>query len=172
MLTGKTVGGGNANSYRCGPVVACRNASVGSVGPSEAGKRVWRCCEARSVTVRGTYGFGLRCQSDDLTAILLAPEAITFDDAQRFKQLSPIMLLRIDNGEVLELDALVESSEGQLRVGAAIDVATAHDIAKARRRVAAALSLQGKQYHEHQFGVSGSSRAVGQMLKGCNLPQP
>jgi len=125
-----------------------------------------------AVTVRGTYGFGLRCQSDELTAILLAPEAITFDDAQRFKQLSPIMLLRIDNGEVLELDALVESSEGQLRVGAAIDVATAHNIAKARRRVAAALSLQGKQYHEHQFGVSGSGRAVGQMLKGCGLPQP
>lgn len=123
-----------------------------------------------AVTGNSSYAFGLRCTPDELVALLITPEDITDSNAASLQLAKPEMLLRVDDHPPLTLPATVDSANGKLRVTAEVGVAVAGEIAKAKRRVSAAAAILGQRYHEQRFGVSGSSRTVSSLLRGCGLP--
>lgn len=132
--------------------------------------------EHLAVTMRAGEMVGFRCTTKDDIALVFVPgERPKPSDATTMAaiKLLPVKLLVIiDDGEKLELDAAIdETPSGEsYRYTATGDQLhkVAQAVAGARRRFAVAIEFMDQVLGSRVFGVAGSQRAVGGLIKGCN----
>ena len=129
------------------------------------------------------YALGFRCtNADDRTLVLVTPERATdkADDPKIMNVMKPNLLVIVDKSEKLSFAAEVEAPDTGDRAAtytfstgdpAISDLLQA--ISAAKTRVAIAVEVLGKNFHSTIFDVSGSSRALGGLVKACGLkPAP
>lgn len=125
-----------------------------------------------AVTANGGYGLGLRCKSDTSEVVLITQDR-SFDD-ETLKLANAIgakLLLRIDGGEILRLNALIEKIDGKAVFVADAEVTLFRTIGSAKSSVAAAVELLGKRYHENAFGVRGTRASMNSLITKCKLDE-
>lgn len=122
-----------------------------------------------AMTGNGHYVFGIRCETGEMTALLVTPEDMSASDAATMQMTFPRLMFRVDKNAPLEFGSTMESYNGKLRLSAEIDRSVADQIAQAKQRVSVAVSALGQLFHEQRFNVAGSTRAVQQLLKGCGV---
>ena len=120
-----------------------------------------------ALTAKDSYIFGLRCGSDEMLTLFVTPESLTPDDAEKFSVVPMLLLIRVDSNDVFSLEATPESIEGKMRLSANSEHELTRQIQDARKRVAVAVSIAGKRFHEVSFNVRGSTDAAKKLLAAC-----
>jgi hypothetical protein len=117
------------------------------------------------------YALGARClAAEPSLAFVTNEKGVDSKTASSMNSLSPKILFRIDQNTVLEIAADMESRDGTLvatvdNEGEATTVMS--QIVNAKQRVAVALKLGDKTFHNVNFNVQGSGRTVKQVLDAC-----
>lgn len=95
------------------------------------------------------------------------------DDVEKANDLGMMKLkLRIDKSEVKEFGIISSVDDGKYIVLAEVDKAVAEEVRDAKRTVAVAVSLAGKNFWENSFQAKGSTEVVGKVLSLCNDTAP
>lgn len=116
----------------------------------------------------GRYTFGARCtRADDLVLLYITPEQMTSSAARQLTALGPVLLVRVDDDAVLELDAQIDVSGTQAGFVAIPDPELITALAAARGRIAVAARLAGELFHEQEFGVARSGQTLGLLRENC-----
>jgi|GEM_PF-7129516 len=120
------------------------------------------------------FSAGFRCTSlDDLTLLFIVPEKPEPEHLTLAKALPIKLLVIIDDGGKIELDAALETTPDRTsyRVASSDErvAEIARSAASARRRFALAAETLGKIMWSKSFNVSGSTRALKPLIAGCGL---
>ena len=123
-------------------------------------------------TALGKYGLGFKCTSqDDLMLVFGTPEAIEEQSILTLMTASqPAILVRVDDESILELTGTADAPQGNLMLYSAVDADFLDGASAATRRIAVAVRVLGEMYHEVEFGVMGSGRAIDLLKDGCGIP--
>ncbi len=123
-----------------------------------------------ALTAVGKYGFGVRCTGGAAELVFITPDSSFNDDTYEFANLTgPVLLLRTDNDPVQQLAIKLQDVDGTAVARGDADVELIRKIAGAKKRVSVALKLVGETYHEQQFNVRGSSKAIEKVIEACGL---
>ncbi len=126
-----------------------------------------------ALVVSGIYGAGLRCtNSNDLTFIFITPERVdnNNDDTLQFlNSVSPELLIRVDDNDIITLSAQADETELGLSLFAASPVSLAEQVIAARSRISVAARVLGQLFHEQSFSVGGSTASVSRIKELCNF---
>lgn len=121
------------------------------------------------ITATG-YMFGLRCEdAASLEVVYITPETVTHDEATRATRLAPRVMVRVDDGPVIEVDAVADAVNGRLGFAGSPDPSLADQIAGAGQRISVAVSFLGQIIHESAFSARGSTAAVGALSENCGI---
>ena len=122
------------------------------------------------------YGVGFRCQAGpetNLTIIFTTPERMSTDNAAVLGSMPVSLLVIADDQPKVTLEGKADTAgdENNLRiyseepqVGQLVKAALA-----ARRRFAIAAEMVGKIVHSHSFDLSGSTKAITELMQACKL---
>lgn len=123
-----------------------------------------------ALTAKGAYALGIRCRGSTLQAMYMTPDrSIPDDNFEAVNATKPKMKVRIDKGDVIELDVDLAETNGTISAISDIDRDLLNSLRDAKRNVAVVLELIGTNYHENSFGVRGSTKAIDQVIVGCGL---
>lgn len=124
-----------------------------------------------AMTANGpSYAFGLRCKNGNLEALYMTPDTSFDKSAYEMANLTkPIFKIRIDQAPVQEFAAQLSDSDGKMVAIVDIDENLLRQVRDARKRVAVVLTLLGENYHENNFNVSNSTKAVGDLIEACQI---
>lgn len=117
----------------------------------------------------GLYGFGFRCDQDEVAGIFITPEDLDDDGAKSLTFLFPMLLVRVDNLDPHEHFGIVESANGKLRVSATISNNLLEEVRDAKRRIAVAIRMSDKTFHETSIPARGSTSALRSFLANCEV---
>lgn len=120
------------------------------------------------------FTVAFRCTSQhDLTLMLIMPDKPDAALIQNLNMLGPKIAVIVDNQPKVEFKAEADQTpDGDNLRFEAKDESVANvaaSVAGAARRVAVAGMVNGKAVETHTFDVDGSTRAVGALIKGCNV---
>lgn len=121
------------------------------------------------ITADESYGLAIRCQGENLDLIYVTPEQI---DSALLESMSIVVLkIRVDKGEIFALGTKPEIFGGGSSLGfrSEIPERLVNQIAAAKSRVSVVVQVVASKFHEHRFGVSGSSRAIQNLKEKCAL---
>lgn len=123
-----------------------------------------------AMTMAKPYALGARCKGDKIDLVYITPDtSFDKDSYAGMNAMMPEMKVRIDDNPIVVIDAELVDSEGKMLGLAETDTEMLTSIKNAKRRIAIALSVLGKNYHEQSFSVQGSTAAIEKLFKGCNL---
>lgn len=124
----------------------------------------------------GGYMVAFRCiKPDDLSLIFVVPERPDDETTALVRAAGPTIAVIVDDRPKVELAAtLNQTPDGDNYrfevAGKPDEVAQlARAAAEASRRVAVAAFVLGKVVHQKTFRATGSTRALGALVKGCGL---
>ena len=123
-----------------------------------------------ALTAKGRYGLGLRCQPGEIKIVFMTPEKV--DDSSTISIMNaagPKLRLRVDKGEILELDATVDDVEEKLLVVADGDLDLFKKIRDAKSSVSTVVTVLGQNFHETTFNARGGGKAITKLIKDCDL---
>lgn len=124
-----------------------------------------------AITGKGPYGFGFRCFGSDPEIIFMTPE--TSPGEEKLSLINsitpPEILIRTDDLEVHRLEGQAADTDGTVVFLAPAPAEVMAEVRDARRRVAVAIDFMGETIHETKFNVSGSTRAMAQLMRGCGV---
>lgn len=126
-----------------------------------------------AMTVTGNYSIGVRCKGDKAEMIYIVPDK-SFTDAEQISMVNaigPTLRYRIDQSEVVSLDAQLETQDIGLAAIATIQLADINRLQAASRRISVVMTVMGKDYYEQRFSPTGGGRALATLIGGCNLSQ-
>lgn len=121
-----------------------------------------------SMTAAGGMLFGFNCDEKGARNILF----LTREEWDDKLSIAPFKLLvKIDKGETISLEATATEVEDRLRLDSDDDriVDVMKQIAAAKSRVDVAAEMFGQTFYAQKIGVAGSSSAIGKMMKACKL---
>ncbi|WHA39804.1 hypothetical protein [Agrobacterium larrymoorei] len=117
---------------------------------------------------------GVRCKAGKTEIMyVIMNTGMKEDDVEKANDLGMMKLkLRIDKSEVKEFGIISSVDDGKYIVLAEVDKAVAEEVRDAKRTVAVAVSLAGKNFWENSFQAKGSTEVVGKVLSLCNDTAP
>jgi hypothetical protein len=123
-----------------------------------------------ALTAAGSYAVGLRCSGpDDITLIFITPEEADPDNVDLLNQVSPKILVRVDQNDPIEIAAQLDVVESGLTMYGAAPPALGDQLVAAGSGVSVAVRLLGELFHETRFGVQGSTATVSKIMDLCGL---
>lgn len=123
-----------------------------------------------AVTVGMYGGFGVRCQAEEMKAVyILADANFDRDTIERSNRMKAMKLkLRVDKDEILTLDALGSLGDGgSFVLTSNVTRSQVEQFRQAKKNIAVAVAILGKNYYEDKLSVAGSTSAVGSVIKHC-----
>ncbi|MDL2409960.1 hypothetical protein PY650_30960 [Rhizobium calliandrae] len=118
------------------------------------------------LVVNDRYGFGVRCDGGVVTTIYLTPEEVSEKEFENATAAGTLMV-KIDDLAPLTADATPDSADGHLRVSAEFNDDLLNELKAAKHRVAVAIKLGDRIFHESTFVAQGASKALGQFISAC-----
>lgn len=112
-------------------------------------------------------GLGFRCQDGTTEIVYRTPEEADDSKASSFNGLDPKLKLRIDSNPIVDLEVNFDSNNGKLRGVADVDMDLLTQVRDAKRRVAVAIEVLDKLYHEQSLDVAGSTEALKRLILNC-----
>ena len=124
-----------------------------------------------AMTMAGGYGFGFSCKGKQEFQIVYLTTEETRDSANNLNLLSPILKIKIDESNVVDLSAEIDKAGDKLRLTTSDDkvLQVMKSMASAKQRIAVAIEFGGKRFHIQTFGTGGSRDAINKALKACKL---
>lgn len=119
----------------------------------------------------GLYAFGFRCDQDDVAGIFITPEDLDDASAEGLTFLAPKLLIRVDDRAVHEHFGVVESANGKLRVSVTVRPSLLEQVRDAKRRIAVAIRMSDRTFHEASFSARGSTSALRSFLANCDISE-
>ncbi len=117
------------------------------------------------------YGFGFRCDDSEVSVAYLTPQPIESDDLDGYQRLPIRLLVRVDDNPVKEYESRIDRADEKLRVIADIERDILEEVRDAKRRIAVAINLAGKLYHEQSFRAQGSTATLNKFMPNCKTVQ-
>lgn len=123
-----------------------------------------------SMTARQGYAFGFRCKSNR-SEVMFVTQDRSFDRSTlKVANLAgPLLLIRIDRGEILKLKAEIDTVDGQAVFIADADLTLYRSIGDAKTSISVVVELLGEKYHENSFGVTGTRTAMNNLITKCKI---
>lgn len=123
-----------------------------------------------ALTAVGNYAVGLRCsEADNLTLIFITPEEADQDNVEVLNQVSPEILVRVDENEPFVIAAQLDVVDGTLTALGPAPSALGDQLVVAVSGVSVAARIMGELFHETRFGVQSSTATVSKLLGLCGL---
>jgi hypothetical protein len=120
----------------------------------------------------GNYFFGFRCDKSGPLAIFGTPEKVNDSDLAFSTDMEKKLLVRVDKNSVHELEALLDTTDTELKSVAGVLRPLLEEIMKGKKRVSVALRIDEQVIHEKSFNTAGSTKAVSQFLENCPSVEP
>ena len=125
---------------------------------------------ALNLSADQNYSFGFRCLDDSAQAVFITPEVLEIADLEGISRISVTLLLKVDSGEAIDLDATVDSAQKLLRVTAeSVSKEQLELVQNATKSVSVALRIGEKVIHETRFNARGSTTAISKFMEGCGI---
>ncbi len=125
-----------------------------------------------AIVAVGQYGFGFRCtEASDLTAVMIAPEAMDEGTVSAINASSPELLLRVDKNTPHELQAVIESNGDTISVLSLITPELAAEVRDGKLGISVAIRAMGKIFHEKEQSLANSTDAISKLMKGCGIAE-
>jgi len=80
-------------------------------------------------------------------------------------------MLRVDDLPPTAIPAGVAPHNNKLRIVAWVELETLRAARDAKNRIAVAIQIDGRTFHERQFGVTGLSAAIVEFFKKCGMAE-
>ncbi|MGB3834431.1 MAG: hypothetical protein WA975_21505 [Mesorhizobium sp.] len=116
------------------------------------------------------YSFGFQCGDDALHATYyVADKSFSQDEVRSANAARPIIRLLIDDQPIAEIPATLAIFRGELLAQADVSADLFGRVKDAKKRMVAALRVDGYHIHEHSFAVRGSTSAMKRLNAACGL---
>ena len=127
-----------------------------------------------AATSEGKFLTGFRCSSkDDVSLLFVTPQKPDAETTEFLASASIFLLVIIDDGQKISIPATLSTTadgEGYLLMSDDPAVTTiAVAASKATKRFAVAAEINNKIAVSKSFRLSGSTAAIGELLKGCKI---
>ena len=124
-----------------------------------------------AITTLGDYALGLRCKSQSAELIFITPDKSMSDpDVLKVANaVEPSLKYRIDGKDIHYLAAQLDTQDLGMAAIADVDFGDVARLRDAKRSISVVITLMGKNYHETRFGASGSTKAINELISGCEL---
>jgi hypothetical protein len=166
--------------FKCGWALIALNLALAFCGPAHAQWAYTKKDDAFdgdqhiAIAADGYSGYfvGFRCSNEsDLALIYGTPEKHDGDITDGLSKLSKLAVI-IDKTPAVQFDVVLDKwDDDKLRFISTDEGVNAllFQAAKAKRRFAVAVQAMGQNFHSKSFETSGSTRALGVLIKECEL---